>query len=194
MTIWKLYDAIEQALALLALIGTVAAVLTAGIGRSIGAPVTSAPQFAQLFLIWTCMLGADLAMKRGETIRVSALPDLLPPSGRRLLSLLSLALMLPFLGFLAYLGWDLAIGNWQRELGGSGLSYGLVTLALPVGAALLALTLVRRVLSLGVDAAFEPVLPDLGAPGTDRDPNHAPNHAPGHAPGLAAGHSTEDLL
>ena len=163
MTIWKLYDGIEQALALLALIGTVAAVLTAGIGRSIGAPVTSAPQFAQLFLIWTCMLGADLAMKRGETIRVSALPDLLPPSGRRLLSLLSLALMLPFLGFLAYLGWDLAIGNWQRELG-------------------------------GVDAAFEPVLPDLGAPGTDRDPNHAPNHAPGHAPGLAAGHSTEDLL
>lgn len=60
MTIWKLYDAIEQALALLALIGTVAAVLTAGIGRSIGAPVTSAPQFAQLFLIWTCMLGAIL--------------------------------------------------------------------------------------------------------------------------------------
>ncbi|MGR3592398.1 MAG: TRAP transporter small permease [Limimaricola soesokkakensis] len=186
MIFWKLYDGIEQALALIALIGTVAAVLTAGIGRSIGAPVTSAPQFAQLFLIWTCMLGADLAMKRGEAIRVSALPDLLPPGGRRVLSLVSLVLIMPFLGFLAYLGWDLAIGNWQRELGGSGLSYGLVTLALPVGAVLLALTLMRRVLTLGLNAAFEPVLPDLGALGTDR--------APGHAPGLAAGHSSEDLL
>ena len=187
MHLWKLYDGIEQALALLALVGTVVAVLTAGIGRSLGAPVTSAPQFAQLFLIWTCMLGADLAMKRGETIRVSALPDLLPPAGRQLLSLLSLVLMLPFLGFLAYLGWDLAIGNWQRELGGSGLSYGLVTLALPVGAALLALTLVRRVLSLGLNAAFEPVLSEL-------EPPREPGHAAGHAPGLAAGHSTEDLL
>ena len=78
MHLWKLYDGIEQALALLALVGTVVAVLTAGIGRSVGAPVTSAPQFAQLFLIWTCMLGADLAMKRGEAIRVSGIPSFAP--------------------------------------------------------------------------------------------------------------------
>jgi TRAP-type C4-dicarboxylate transport system permease small subunit len=187
MALWKIYDRAEGVFALLALIATVLAVLVAAIGRSLGTPVTSAPQFAQLFLIWTCMLGADLALKHGEAIRVSALPDMLPPRGRAVLATLNLALILPFLGFLAVLGWDLAMRNWARELGASGLSYGLVTLALPVGAVLLGVTFLRRAVSHGLAAALEPVP-------ADDDGAIGPDGAPGHAPGLRSGHRSEDLL
>jgi len=153
---WKLYDRIEMAFALLMLAATVIAVLVAAIGRSLGAPVTSAPQFAQLFLIWTCMFGADLTAKHGEHIRVSALPDILSVPLRRAVAGFNLILMLIFLGFVAWLGVELSAGNWQRTLGASGLSYGLVTLALPVGAALLAVSFLRRFWTKGLIASYEP--------------------------------------
>ncbi len=80
---WRLYDRLEITLALLLLTATVLSVLVAAVGRSIGMPVTSAPQFAQLFLLWTCMFGADLCMRHGEHIRVTALPDLVSERARR---------------------------------------------------------------------------------------------------------------
>lgn len=153
---WRRYDMTETVLAVLMLSATVLTVLAAAIGRTAGAPVTSAPQFAQLFLIWTVMLGADVTLKRGEHIRVSALFDLFPVGLRRGLAALHLALILGFLGFVAWYGAHLALGNWARELGASGVSYGYVTLALPVGAALFAVSLLRRLVVEGLDATLQP--------------------------------------
>ncbi|GAW37161.1 tripartite ATP-independent periplasmic transporters, DctQ component [Roseovarius sp. A-2] len=149
MIFWKLYDWIELTVGLLALAATVAAVLVAAVGRSLGMPVTSAPQFAQLFLIWTVMFGADLAMKSGAHIRVSALVDQAPPRLQAALAAIHAAMILGFLGFISLLGWQLSMSNWQRELGASGLSYGLVTLAVPAGAALLIVSLLRRLVGQG---------------------------------------------
>ncbi|WP_237065343.1 TRAP transporter small permease [Loktanella sp. M215] len=154
MIFWKFYDRVELGIGLLALAATVVAVLVAAIGRSLGMPVTSAPQFAQLFLIWTIMFGADLAMKSGGHIRVSALFDLAPPQLQAALAAVHAALMLGFLAFVAIHGWLLSLSNWQRELGASGLSYGLVTLAVAVGAALLGISLLRRLLTQGVLGAI----------------------------------------
>ncbi|TYB84522.1 TRAP transporter small permease [Oceaniovalibus sp. ACAM 378] len=156
MRLFKIYDAIETAVALCALAGVVLAVLIAAVGRSLGWPVASAPQFAQLFLIWACMLGADIALRQGEHIRVSALSDMLSPKARAALSLFGIALILPFLAFIAWHGWHLALGNWERELGASGLSYGLVTLALPVCAVLIAMSIIRRLFETKLAQFFEP--------------------------------------
>ncbi|SDX87050.1 TRAP transporter small permease [Citreimonas salinaria] len=153
--LWRIFDRAEQALALLALLGLVVAVLVAGIGRSLGAPVTAAPSYAQLALIWACLLGADVAARDGQHIRVGALFDALPERVRAALSLFSLALILPFLGLVAWHGWFLATSNWERELGASGLSYGLVTLAVPVGAVLLAISMVRRLRRAGALGLFD---------------------------------------
>jgi TRAP-type C4-dicarboxylate transport system permease small subunit len=153
---WRLYDRIEIVLALLLLAATVLAVLVAAVGRSIGLPVTSAPQFAQLFLLWTCMFGADLCMRHGEHIRVTALPDLVSDHVRRKLSIVMTVLILAFLLWLAWHGFHLAVGNWSRELGGAGLSYGLVTLALPVGSVLLIISTLRRIAASGWSGVLEP--------------------------------------
>lgn len=155
-TFWKFYDRLEMTVTLVAVIAMVIAVLIAAVGRTIGSPVASAPQFAQLFLIWSCMLGADLTMRSGDHIRVTALPDMLPPAGRKALALLSIVLILPFLGFVAWKGYELSMGNWQRPLATSGLSYGLVTLALPVGAVLIAISVLRRWWEGGLLKTFEP--------------------------------------
>lgn len=154
MTFWTLYDRLEWAIGLLTLTATVVVVFVAAVGRTFGMPVTSAPQFAQLFLLWTCMFGADLAMKQGGHIRVSALTDLMPPRAQAALSLVHAALMLAFLAFVAIHGWQLSLSNWERELGASGLSYGIVTIAVSVGAALLAVSVVRRLVTQGAAKAL----------------------------------------
>ena len=161
---WKFFDRAEEILALLLLADTVISVLAGAVGRSIGMPFPEGPEIAQLLLIWTCMLGADLTIKRGEHIRVSALPDALTPRLRLVLIWLSLICILPFLGYVLYLGTQLALSNWARELGASGLSYGLVTLALPVGAGLMILSLVRRIVTHGVLFSLEPEAHDQEYP------------------------------
>lgn len=155
----RYFNWLEVFLALLALNAVVVAVLISGVGRSLGWPVAAAPQYAQLSLIWAIMLGADIALREGEHIRVTAIVDMLPPAMRRVFSLFSLALILPFLGFIAWYGWDLAVGNWERELGASGLSYGLVTLALPVGAVLFSLSVLQRFFGAGALGFLNPTCP-----------------------------------
>lgn len=152
---WKYYDRLEVALTLFAVSAMIIAVLTAAVGRSIGLPVASAPQTAQLFLIWTCMLGADLTLRSGNHIRVSALPDAVGPGGRLALNLLLLLLIVPFLAFLAWYGVKLVTSNWSRPLASSGFSYGWVTLALPVGAGLMLISVARRLVARGLTAFFE---------------------------------------
>jgi TRAP-type C4-dicarboxylate transport system permease small subunit len=107
-------------------------------------------------LIWAIVLGADICMKRGEHIRVSLLAGLLPSLARRALVALHLALIIPFLVFCIWYGFDLAAGNWQRQLGATGLSYGLITLALPVGCVLFLISILRRLGAHGLDATLEP--------------------------------------
>ncbi len=152
----KLLDRAEEYMAVLLLIGTVTAVLIGALGRSVGHPVPAGPEIAQLLLIWTCMFGADLVLKRGEHIRISALPDALPPNGRRLLHLVCVICIMGFLGYCGWLGWLLATSNWAREMGASGLSYGWVTLAFPVGCALMMISMVRRIFEHGLLFAIEP--------------------------------------
>lgn len=152
----KLFDKVEEIAAVVFLAGTVTAVLVGAVGRSMGHPVPSGPEIAQLLLIWTCMLGADLVMKRGEHIRISALPDAVSPNLRRILHLICIVLILGFLGYCGWLGWKLAMSNWAREMGASGLSYGWVTLAFPVGCALMIISLIRRIADLGLLYAIEP--------------------------------------
>ena len=154
MRFWTIYDRVEWVIGLTMMAATVGTVFVAAVGRTMGVPLTSAPQFAQLFLLWTCMFGADLAMKQGGHIRVSALPDLASPRVQTALAWMHAVLMLAFLAFVAVLGWTLSMGNWQRELGASGLSYGIVTLAVSVGAGLLAISVVRRLVTRGAARAF----------------------------------------
>jgi TRAP-type C4-dicarboxylate transport system permease small subunit len=161
---WKRFDRAEELVAVALLAGVVLAVLAGATGRAIGMPFPAGPEVAQLLLIWTCMFGADLMLKRGEHIRISALPDALPPAARRILHLVC---VLCIFGFLAYVGWlgaRLAASNWAREMGVSGLSYGWVTLALPVGCGLMLVSLIRRTLSEGLLLSIEPAKHDKEYP------------------------------
>lgn len=153
---WRWYDLLEERLALALLGGLSLSMFITALMRAIGEPFAGGAEFAQLLLIWTAVFGADITLRRGGQVRVDALVGLMPRPVMRLLTGASLLMMFGFLGLLIWYGYPLAMSNWQRPMGVAGLSYGYVTLALPVGAAMMFVTLLRRVLSKGIIQALEP--------------------------------------
>ncbi|BBI49956.1 hypothetical protein HORIV_23770 [Vreelandella olivaria] len=83
-------------------------------------------------------------------MRIDALVIRLPIKWQLLITSLCIGMMILFLALLIWYGFVLAASNWQRPMGVAGLSYGYITLALPVGALLMMLSLVRRLFTKGV--------------------------------------------
>ncbi|QJQ96012.1 MULTISPECIES: TRAP transporter small permease [Halomonadaceae] len=147
---WHWYDRFEEGLAILLLGCTSLTMLTSSTMRAIGQPFAGGAELAQFLFIWTAVLGADITLRRGGQVRIDALIVRVPLTLQRIVTSLCLLMMLAFLSLLVWHGLPLALSNWQRPMGVAGLSYGYITLALPVGAALMIVSLLRRVASKGI--------------------------------------------
>lgn len=152
---WRWYDRLEEWLAIALLGGTSLTMLASSTMRAVGQPFAGGAELAQFLFIWTAVLGADITLRRGGQVRIDALTVRLPLSIQRLVTGLCLALMLSFLALLVWHGFPLAMSNWQRPMGVAGLSYGYITLALPVGAALMIVSLARRIATKGIVQSLE---------------------------------------
>ncbi|WP_129140675.1 TRAP transporter small permease [Modicisalibacter coralii] len=152
---WRWFDTLEESLAILLLGCTSLAIFASASMRAIGHPFAGGAELSQFLFIWTAVLGADITLRHGGQVRIDALTERLPRRLNRVLTALSLTLMIGLLVLLAYYGFPLALSNWQRPLGIAGLSYGYVTLALPVGAILMLISLLRALVARGLDGLFE---------------------------------------
>ena len=121
-------------------------VFVGALGRTFGTPLIWAIDLAQLFFAWAAVLGADIALKRNQHIEIDILVRRFPGNARRLLAIAWLVAMAAFLAALVWLGTGLTLLNLERELGDAGISYGWVTAAIPVGAVLMLVTVVRRLI------------------------------------------------
>jgi TRAP-type C4-dicarboxylate transport system permease small subunit len=119
-------------------------VLLGAVTRTLGVPLIWAVDIAQLCFVWTAVLGADVALKRWQHIEIDILVRTFPAALRRVLALLWLVVIAAFLAALTWLGTELTLLNLERELGDTPLSYGLVTAAVPAGAALMLVTVIAR--------------------------------------------------
>ncbi|WP_333822334.1 TRAP transporter small permease [Pinisolibacter sp.] len=120
-------------------------VFAAAVGRTFGYPLVWSVDVAQLLFIWVCFLGANRALRLKTHIGVDFFVRNLPRAARHRVELVLAIVVLAFLGALAVSGYKLTMMNWQRVYGDSGISYAWVTVAVPVGAAMLAITLVGHV-------------------------------------------------
>ena len=153
---WYWFDRLEMWCATALLAGTSLILLASSTARAIGQPFAGGAELAQLLFIWTAVLGADITLSCGGQVRIDALTVRLSLPLQRLTIGLCLVLMLGFLVLLVWYGLPLALSNWQRPLGVAGLSYGYVTLALPAGAALMTVSLLRRIVSKGIVMSLMP--------------------------------------
>jgi TRAP-type C4-dicarboxylate transport system permease small subunit len=140
-------ETFEQASSRVLLSITVVLVVVASLARWIGYPIVWSVDIAQLLFVWVCFLGANQALRRGEHIGVDALVNRLPAGARRWIWILHLILMAVFLVPIVWYGIDLTVLNIERRFSDTDLSYAWVTVAVPIGSALLFITVLRLWLS-----------------------------------------------
>lgn len=135
---------LELAAAKALLAAIVLLVFAAAVGRSFGYPLVWSVDVAQLLFIWVCFLGANRALRLKTHIGVDLFVRAVPRAPRHWIEILLAIVTLVFLGALIVSGYKLTLLNWQRVYGDSGISYAWVTAAVPVGASMLALTLLSH--------------------------------------------------
>lgn len=147
----KRLSQLEFAIAALILVTIVALVFVAAILRFFDHPLIWSVDMAQLLFIWLCMIGATRAMREKSHLGIDLIVRQLPDRLRFWLELALSCLILAFLSMLMVKGTELTLDNLQRRFGDSGISYGWVTAAVPVGAALLAIALINNIIRAALD-------------------------------------------
>ena len=156
----RLLETVEETVAKLLLLATVLIVLVASLARWAGHPIIWSVDIAQLLFAWAAFLGAHQALRRDEHVGVDLVPRRLAPRPRAALEVGLWAIVAAFLLLLVYFGAQLTLLKLERRLSDTPMSYAWVTAAVPVGCALLLVTVVRKL----VGAATR-LRPPAGEPG-----------------------------
>lgn len=96
-------------------------------------------ELARFTTIWLVMLGSVVGFDRGAHMAVDVLPGTLPPAAARVIRRVAHLLSAVFLAVLAWQGGALTLRTMRQVSPALGLPMGYVYLAVPVGAAVLAL-------------------------------------------------------
>lgn len=137
---------LEFGIAVGLLAAIVVLVFSAAVMRSFGHPIIWSVDMAQLLFIWLCMFGATRAMRDKGHLGIDLLVRFLPHRVRLGVEFAVSALILVFFAMLAIEGTKLTLLNQQRQFGDSGISYGWVTAAVPVGCLMLGVALIGNML------------------------------------------------
>ncbi len=136
---------VEYAAAALVLLEVL--VLLAGIvARSLGHPLVWSDELATMLFLWLAMLGAVVALRRDEHMRMSALVARARQVWRARLQALSLGASLALLLFVAWPAWQFAHNQQIITTPAMGLSDLWRAAAMPVGIVLMALFALLRLL------------------------------------------------
>lgn len=147
----RAYDLLCRAEAVVAgtfLVAMVLLILLGGLARLVGAPLNWTTDLATCLFAWSCFLAADIAWRNNSLMAVEVLTERLSDRLQKVLRFVNYGLIVAFLVYLVsmgvYLSWVSRIRSFQ---GIPGVSYSWVTMSLPVGAALLLLTTMRKILA-----------------------------------------------
>ncbi|CAN7676138.1 TRAP transporter large permease [Variovorax paradoxus] len=109
-------------------------------------PLVWSDELASILFIWLAMLGAVVALRRGEHMRMTALVSMQPPSRRPLFEALALCASLAFLAMVAWPAWEYASEERFITTPALNISNAWRAAALPVGVGLMGLFAVLRLL------------------------------------------------
>lgn len=152
---------LERAVAGILLVVIVALVVISSGTRYAGSPVIWSLEVTQALFVWLCVIAADLTLQRLGHFSVDMIANLLPRRARQALEIFNLLLVGAFLAVLVYYGYRFASFTGMRPLPMTGVSSALATAALPVGFALMLITLAEHLVAR---LQGRPLVPDAAEP------------------------------
>jgi tripartite ATP-independent transporter DctM subunit len=136
-----------EALAAVLVLAEIVVLLTGVIARFVfHAPLVWTDEFASIVFLWLAMLGAVVALRRGEHMRMTALVGRLQPGTRAVVEAVAIAACLAFLAMVAWPSWEYAVDEAAITTPALGISNAWRAAALPVGLALMAIFGILRLL------------------------------------------------
>lgn len=139
-----LFNRIERLLCVILLAAIVGLVFMAAIMRTFGVPIIWSVDVAQMLFAWLVMLAANQTFKHSEHAGVDIITRRLSLKMQQAFGSFFDILMISVLSILVWFGVVLFSANPDRTLGSTSISYQWVTLAVPVGSALMIITLLQR--------------------------------------------------
>ena len=149
------YRKAEEAISRVLLAVCVILVVVASLGRWYGHPIIWSVDMAQLLFVWICVLGANQTMRRDQHVGVDLLLIHMPARLRRWVMLAHFLIIEAFLAAMVWFGYDLTRLNVERQFSDTPLSYAWVTAAVPVGSALLFVTVLGRMVAMLAEDRME---------------------------------------
>lgn len=119
-------------------------VFIAAVMRFFGVPLIWSVDTAQLLFIWLCFVGATRTMRLRGHIGVDLLVRMLGHKYRLWIETAQAVVFVAMMVVLMFEGFRLADANKERVFGYSGMSYGLVTLAVSFGCITLSLAIIAN--------------------------------------------------
>ena len=145
---YRVFCRIEEVFVGLCFLGVVGLTFTNAILRYFGTPIVTAEDLCLLLFPWAAFVGADVALRHSRLIGMDMFVNKFPPKTRKSLQILVCLIMIIAMVLLIPLGYRLAVSNWSRVLNSLPISFGYVTLSLPVACILMIFTLTIKIKNL----------------------------------------------
>ena len=127
----------EEKLALVLLAGLAVLVFISALMRTFKHPLNWAQDVALVAFAWLIFIGGDVAVRGSGLIGVDMVVSKFPKSVQKWLDVFYKCLIIAFLCVLVFYGIRMVRQGWSRQIAALGISYGWVTLAVPVGSFLM---------------------------------------------------------
>ena len=131
--IYKKACKLEELIALLLVAGIAILVFVSAMMRTFGHPLNWAQDVALIAFAWLIFLGSDVAMRGSGLIGVDLFVKKLPAGVQKGLDIVFKLIIAMFLCVLIYYGYGMTTSGWARQITSLHVSYGWVTMAVPVG-------------------------------------------------------------
>ncbi|MDR1302289.1 MAG: TRAP transporter small permease [Treponema sp.] len=146
-TVYRWFCKLEELL-----VSTFIAVITflvfiSAVARSARHPLNWAQDVSLLLFAWVVFLGADLALRKADFVRVDMLVSRFPEKVQKILYYVMYFLAIGFLVILVVYGFPLSASNAKRLFQTLGISYSWATISVPVGSILLTITIVLKLIA-----------------------------------------------
>lgn len=137
----------EKTAAKLLLIVMIVMVFSSGVARFLKNPMNWAVDFSSFLFAWACFFAMDIAWRENKMMSVDLFVKRLPAKVQRVIRIVMLLIILAFCVYMIIWGAQLTWTQRFRKFQGMpNFSYAWVTLAVPVGAALLARSTVQKII------------------------------------------------
>lgn len=133
---------LEEWISLILLSGITILVFVSALMRYIKHPLNWAQDAALVAFAWMIFLGSDIAIRGPGLIGIDLIVKKFPAPIRKGLDIVFKLIIIAFLGVLVINGYTMTVTGWTRQITTLHISYGWVTLAVPVGAFLMIISMV----------------------------------------------------